>query len=423
MSKEIMVRENLREKGGISFIEEVLSTDLSDNTELENRWRYKFDTIFASLADVVVHFSISQVKNEETAQMQSRIRRIFRKTEYIDEIKHDNALQKAFLLGYCHGVDKIMDSVETEVSYQQNDSLSAAVSSYKYVEPSLRIMEDAIEISHKDLAQQLNISGSALSNFMNKVYKYHLFNTIRVGKNKYYSLAHPNGEAALKIIKDNNNLSTNSYTDFLLLLMDSLIKISICDELEQDYVLKKCETMLRQYTTRPNLCIEKLSELALISKSMRVYRNALMIFERNVKNNVTVFTKDITSEQSFGEVIVANLKKNIKYLWFITETDEFDTEEKVQNYFAEQFLRICKQNNREKFMRNIYCYIIPKERTDFLFEDIFDAVIYDGNAGFSCKDVTISEVTPYIEMQQSILERFKQYAVEQSTCLNTLATW
>ncbi|MCM1045033.1 MAG: hypothetical protein NC417_05950 [Candidatus Gastranaerophilales bacterium] len=422
MRKEIVLGERLVEKESISFIEAMLSENLSDAMELENRWKYKFDAVFTSLADAVVHFFTSRVKNEEIAQAQSRIRRIFRKTEYIDEIKHDNTLQKVFLLGYCHGVDKIMDSFEAEISHQQNDSLNAAVSSYKYVEPSLRILERVVEISHKELAQQLNISGSALSNFMSKVQEYHLFNTVRVGKNKYYSLAYPNGEEALKIIKDNGNLSANSYTDFLLLMMDSLIKISTCDDLDQDYVLKNCETMIRQYTTRPNLCIKKLAELALISKSMRVYRNDLRIFESNVTSNVTVFTKDITSEQSFGDVIVANLEKKIKYRWFITETDEFDSEDKVQNYFAKHFLKCNERKNTEEFMCNVCCYIIPKERTDSLFDDIFDAVIYDGNAGFSCKDDTISAVTPYFEMQHNILEKFNQYAAEQGRYFNTYAT-
>lgn len=45
-----------------------------------------------------------------------------------------------------------------------------------------------------------------------------------------------------------------------------------------------------------------------------------------------------------------------------------------------------------------------------LFGDIYDAVIYDENEGFSCVDETIDNTTPYLRMSQDTFEKFNQYA-------------
>lgn len=45
-----------------------------------------------------------------------------------------------------------------------------------------------------------------------------------------------------------------------------------------------------------------------------------------------------------------------------------------------------------------------------MFGDIYDAVIYDENEGFSCVDETIDNTTPYLRMSQDTFEKFNQYA-------------
>lgn len=415
MKHNLAVRGELVEREQIpSVIEKTLSEKISDVFELENRWVNEFNSIFSFLASSVSRFFISFVKNEEIVQLQSTIRHIFRKADYVEKIRNDFNLQNAFLLGYCHGVDRMIESYEEEISFRENDSLRHAVSSYKYVEPVLRILDNRFEIGHQELANEIGISESALTNFMRKTESYHLFNYMRVGKKKYYSLAHPNGEMALKIIKEEERISADSFTELLLKLMDSLRKICICDEVEEDYVLDMCGRLIMRYTTKPALCKKKLEDLALILKSERVYFASLIIFEETVKENVIIFTRDIRSEKSFSEIIFKNLEKDISYQWFFTETDELDTIEKVEKLFLEQFSKEGVTSRFDRLMQNVKCHLIPKEETDSLLGDIYDAVIYDQKEGFICEDETISDETPYIRMSQDKVEKFNQYARAQN---------
>ena len=65
-------------------------------------------------------------------------------------------------------------------------------------------------------------------------------------------------------------------------------------------------------------------------------------------------------------------------------------------------------------MKNVRCHIIPREETDSLLGDIYDAVIYDEKEGFICEDETISDETPYIRMSQDKIEKFNQYVRSQN---------
>lgn len=410
MNNEISTRDYMTDEKHIySALEKLLSEKNNNKEELENRWKKGFDAIFSFLANTISHFFVSGVKSEEISKIQSSIRRIFHKTDYIETIKKDTNLQNAFLLGYCHGVDQLTNSYERETSFLQNDSLKSVILSYKYIEPILRILDQNFEISHKELAKQIGISTSALSNLMDKVQRYQLFHFIRSGKNKYYSLAYPNGEEALKIIKEKNGISVDSYTDFLLVLLDSLRDISICDELEKDYVLKKCEKMILQYTTKPAICKKKLEDLSLLLKSERVYYTSLLFFEKTVKEKVTIFTKDLSSEKPFGSTIIENLKKNITYQWFFIENKQFNSTQQIQRVFLKQFADYGNSNSLKELMYNVQFYLIPEAEPDSLFEDVYDVVIYDENEGFVCEDETISDQTPYIRMSRDKIVKFNQY--------------
>lgn len=415
MSQNLAVRNNLVEREQISsIIEKTLSENISGTTELKSRWENGFNSIFSFLSSSVSRFFVSFIKNEEIAQLQAAIRHIFRKTDYIEKIRNDFNLQNAFLLGYCHGTDRMIESFEEQISFKQNDSLRHVISSYKYVKPVLRILDDKFEIGHQELANEIGISESSLSNFMSKMEDYQLFNHMRSGKKKYYSLAHPNGEMALKIIKEDEQISADNFTELFLNLIDSLRRVCTCDEVEKDYVFDMCGKMIMQYTTKPALCKKKLGDLALILKSERVYFNSLIIFEETVKENVIVFTRDIRSEKSFSDIIFKNLEKNITYQWFFTESDEFDSPEKVEKIFFDQFSKRDFSSRMERLMKNVRCHIIPREETDSLLGDIYDAVIYDEKEGFICEDETISDETPYIRMSQDKIEKFNQYVRSQN---------
>lgn len=409
------------QKIGVSPIplEKVLTEE--PTASLENRWNIGLNAIFSSLSGLASSFFISRVKSEDVTQAQSHIQRIFRKTDYLEKIKSDANLQNAFLLGYCHGFDEMVDSFSNEIAYQQNEPLKSVISSYRDVEPILRILDQSSEISHKDLAEQLGISESALSNLMKKVERYHIFNFTRAGKNKYYSLAHPNGAAALKIVKENSSFFVDSYTEFLLLLISSLRDICMFDELGKEHVMKKCGEALSQFTTRPAVCKQELNDLILILKSERVYSGTLPYFEKMVKRKVTIFTKDPESEKDFLETIsrnIMNKKKDVTYQWFFVGTEAYNSAEKAKDVFLDVFLCSHDLATFKNLKDKVQCYFIPEKETEVFentickknrFEKIYDVVIYDENRGFICEDETISNETPYIRLSEDQVKEFNEY--------------
>lgn len=405
-----IMKNSLTEKESFPFALEQIFSDMPTNAQqLENRWKSGFNTIFSYMTKSVSVFLLSKKNTEVIAEIRSFIRRLFCKTDYIEKIKNDYEQQNVFLLGYLHGIYQLIDSFESETSYRENSTLREAVSTYKHVTPVLRILDAEIELSHNKLAEKVGMTPSALSNLMKNVKKYELFNYTKMGKNKYYSLAYPNGKEALKLAEEDNG--EDKYTQLLLDMMDSLIRISTCDEVGKEDVLKKCEKMFMQYTTNPALCKEKLEHLALISKSERIYCRTLIIYEKHAKK-INIFTKDPLSEKIFLKTINRNLQNDAQYHWFFAETKEFNSAEKIKKIFLKQLSEGEDFDNikREKFKANIQCHIVPANDVSDLFGDIYDAVIYDEKAGFSCVDETIDVKTPYLRMSQDTFDKFNQYA-------------
>lgn len=415
MNDKLVLKEELLEKEHIaSVLKELLSEKTTDRRKLNYRWETGFNMVFSYLSKLASSFFVSKVKGEDAAQAQSYIRHFFRKTDYIETVKNDASLQKAFLFGYFHGVECLMTEFERAISFEQNHSLKSVISSYKYVEPILQILDVEVEISHKELAQLLDISESALSNVMNKVQNYNIFHSMRVGKNKYYSLAYPNGEEALKIIKGNTSIPVQSYTDFLLELLDTLRKVSIYNELDEKYVMERCGKMMFQYTLKPSLCKKKLKDIVFFLKSERLYCASLMKLEMGVSKKVTVMTKSVQSEECFRNVIITNLIKNVAYRWFFAETDDENLVEKIRDFskiYFSGFKRACVDKKSDL---NARCYIVPKEKVDIIFGSNYDMVIYDEEKGFCCEEKNISEKTLYNPMSEHKVSRLKQSLKEEA---------
>ena len=130
MSQNLPVTGGLPEREQLpSILEKILSEKKTDRSELKNRWESTINSFFSYLANSVSNFVVSCVKNDEISQIQSCIRGIFRKTDYIEKIRDDLNLQNVFLLGYCHGIDCVMKSFEEQISFRQNDSLAAHMAS------------------------------------------------------------------------------------------------------------------------------------------------------------------------------------------------------------------------------------------------------------------------------------------------------
>ena len=169
--------------------------------------------------------------------------------------------------------------------------------------------------------------------------------------------------------------------------------------------------LLNRYTTKPASCERKMNELINMFNSVRFNSDILIVYEREiVKNNVTIFTRDIQSEEVFKESVIENLKKNVKYQYFVEISDRFNSEDKVEEYFQNVFLRNNKKYAAD-IKKNAYFWVIQKdEMRELLGNDVSDAVIFDWKIGFSCEDENISKETPYIQMKNEKVAQFREYA-------------
>lgn len=396
----------------LSTLSDTLSDKRRDMEDPENRWNTKINAIFLSMAKMVSRYFISRVKGDDITQIQSYIRHFFRRTTVLEKIRKDSGLQDIFLVGYCHAVDRIINEYEDVVSYSENDSLTGVIASYKHVKDVLLILDDKFEIRHQELAEKLGISKSSLSNFMRKVQVYHLFNSAYIGKNRYYSLAHPNGELALRIVKEQSKPSADGYTDFVLLLLKSLSEVGDTLELDKTYVLEKCHKYISPYITKPATYEKSVEEV--VSKlhkekffvSVPLTVHVIRDYEKQIKNNVKIITEDIRSEQFFNEDILENLLNNRTYNYYFTLTGELDTKKKVKEFFYQQF---CEADYSMEFiknnlMQNIHFYFISSDMLNLLLRGNTDIVIYDEEKAYMSNDSLISDDLNYFEMQQKEME-------------------
>ncbi|MCI8963192.1 MAG: hypothetical protein HFG37_05695 [Eubacterium sp.] len=396
----------------LSVLSDTLSDKKRDKEDTDNRWNTKINAIFLSMAKMVSRYFVSRVKGDDVTQIQLYIRHFFRRTNVLEKIRKDSGLQDVFLVGYCHAVDRIINEYEDAVSYCENDSLTGVIASYKHVKDVLLILDEKFEIRHQELAEKLGISKSSLSNFMRKVQVYHLFNSAYIGKNRYYSLAHPNGELALRIVKEQSKPSADGYTDFVLLLLKSLSEVGETCELDKTYVLEKCRKYIFPYITKPATYEKSVAEV--VSKlhkekffvSVPLNIHVIRDHEKQIKSNVKIITEDIRSEQFFNEDILENLLNNRTYNYYFTLTGELDTEKKVKEFFYQQF---CEADYSIEFinsnlMQNIHFNLVSLDMLNLLLRGNTDIVIYDEEKAYKSNDNLISDDLKYFEMQQKEME-------------------
>jgi len=376
---------------------QMISTTLSEKIEdvdIDRRWNTKIRSIMNNLALMIVQFSMSKILNRETSKVQGFIHQVFRRTDAIEKVKKDIELQNAFLMGFFHAFDEFIILTTKELELHGDDnSLESVIKSYKHTTTVLLALDEEVELSHKELSERIGVSTTALSNYMNKVKIYRIFNSHIVGKNRYYSIAHPNGEDALKIVKNNERPAVETYTQFLLNLLESLYEVGFRDELDENYVLNKCSTLVTKYTSSPATCVKQITALTHLLMSERMTVVSLVEFEGSpaVEKNVYIFTRNVRSKEYFRETIRKNIDKGIYYHWFLSSSD---TKEDAEEYLHQQLnkkIRITSIPNR-------------------VFDKVVDAVIYDGKKGFQCLDETIDLNTPYISMTAERISELMQFA-------------
>ena len=399
-------------------LNEVVLETTNDIQNTEIRWEKTIGSIFSSLKKTVSHFFVSRVKSDEVDQVQSSIRRLFMKSDYEEEIREDAELQNVFLLGFCHAVEQMIDSFDSAITLNENDPLKLIVASRDIMKPALLCLDKHFQLSHQELAEKIGISKSSLSNFMKDVQQYGIFNSTWAGKRKYYTLSSTNGEKALRFVKEYDKSLPEGYTDCLLRVFSYLQDAVLHKNVEEETVRKECENLFFQYTTKPVTCKERFNKLFSSLRLERLFSESLKKLEKMVDNSVIVFTKNIASEEEFIEIISRNLNRNIQYYWFVEMSDEFDSDEKVEQYLCE---RLSLAKNDKDCKNGSYSLISEEKMNDLLGADS-DVVIFDKKWAFGCTEERIFKETPYNSLQEDELVKLREYVENNKALMHTIKT-
>lgn len=401
-------------------LNEVILGTMDDIQNVEMRWEKTFASIFSSLKKAVAHFFVSRVKSDEVNQVQSSIRQLFMKSDYEEKIREDAELQNVFLLGYCQAVEQMIDSFESAISLNENDPLKLVISSRESMKPALLCLDKYFQLSHQELAEKIGVSKSSLSNFMKEVQQYDIFNSTRVGKKKYYTLSSPNGEKALRFVKEYDKSLPEGYTDCLLKLFSHLQEAVSHKNVDEVTVRKECANLFFQYTTQPVRCRDLFNKLfASCLRLEKLFASSLNMIEAITSKTVVVFTKNIQSEEGFLSTISSNLKRNVRYYWFVERSDEFDSEEKVAQYLCE---KLSSAINKDTCKNGLLC-LISKGGMKNLLGDDSDVAMFDGKCAYSSMDKVISEDTPYEPVKEDELRKLKKYVEDNKrSCISLQQT-
>ena len=386
---------------------DIIGEIITDEQIAQSRWNTRINTFFSALSRLVSHFFVSRIKDNEINSIQKYTRYYFRKSDCIEKIEKNSELQKIFVSGYCHAIDKLVTDYENAISYKTDETFSSIIHSYKNLTPILLALEKNVQMNHKSLANEVGISEPALSNLIKKTEKYKLFSSVRIGKNRYYAIAHPNGEEALKILKEDSIPSADSYSDYLILLFDSLLNISKYQKQNNNYI-EKCNQIFFEHYTKPYLLKKKFADIVDALQCERFYYNSLLSVERTVEKNVTIFTKNIKSEAPFRAIIRDNIEKEVYYNYFFSATSDVDTVEKARRLFYADLYPDC--NHYNCFNKYVHFHIIK----DYFIEGS-DIVIYDGEKGYGCTDEDITEHSIYTRLSTERMNELLSWAKEKES--------
>jgi hypothetical protein len=173
----------------------------SGRLNAEIRWKTKVNYIMSAIGSSVAHFYITRTMSKNITDILFSIHKIFRRSNIIDKIRKDNEMQNIFLLGYLHAINEVCMKIKNYEDTKKDTALASIVKSNKHTAAILLALDDNIELSHNELANMIGISKNSLSNYMSKTKYYSFFNSNRIGKFRYYTIAKPYGVNALEIVK------------------------------------------------------------------------------------------------------------------------------------------------------------------------------------------------------------------------------
>ena len=386
----IAVRDSL-EVNTSELIEKYLVLK-TENVPSPTRWRVITTQMFRSFSSVFARYLASRDQTDEVEDIYTYASSFIRRFKGWDSIENDSDLQDIFILGYLYSLKGLYEKADEMGDDKQEKQLLYALRAYRHVKPCLDALNNDVRLSHSDLAAQLSISPTSLSNFMSRVSEYSLFTSSSVGRKRYYALAYPNGEKALSLAREPEAPELSAPGSTLGAVLACLRQIAR-EEVDVDAALKNCSTIVAKNEPQTDLIAEQLQNIIATLRSPRIRMPDLLDFERRVDSFVVIYTISIDSEKDANETVIENLTNGRAYYYLVNETQ--GKKEEIKSTLRECLETVA--GFRESFWDQIEI-IVTAQDCDFC-PDVSEIVIHDGKRVFVSEDKAINRETFYTETE------------------------
>ena len=369
------------------------TTDLSP----ENQWKTLVTQALNRCAKFVYKIIVFFSETNEVEKTHSFTSSFLRKSMRWNDIRQNKDKQDIFILGYVHAINQILELLIQHKPNKEDEKLFNVIKTYKYIGPCVLALNTEFQLSHTGLAQRVNLSKASLSNFMSRVSSYNIFDTTVIGRNRYYSLAQPNGQKIVSFIKKAQAPTIERDTLALTSVMDYLVQISR-DKQDSETTFDTCRNLVQHTTTTPNIILKQIAELTAKLTSPRYPIDYLKQREREVSNVVFIFSIDICNfEKMLAKEIVDNItRKEINYFYIVPAGEKSVAQKYLKKYITSH-LDYSKSKSMELVEQKINVMDINKETLNINIDDISVIVVYDLKNVYYTEDKSIDEHTLYDE--------------------------
>lgn len=203
---------------------EVIMSTITNYLEIKNLANANsgyFDAIYNGIykyaRDSIINNKISEVVSE-FKKLSKEFERIGNRLKINEEEK-----RKAYCFGEIASLTRLM--LELSEALNSVASIEGLYKDYPILKPTLKAIARHTDISGTKLREELGLSASSLSNFINRIREYNLIIIHKVGRSNYYSLS-AEGKKALSIPDDSsyNENGEQLSLKFTLQILDSITK-------------------------------------------------------------------------------------------------------------------------------------------------------------------------------------------------------
>jgi hypothetical protein len=243
-------------------------TSIADLMENDGMNFDKIANALSNMSNFVVKYIQSGIINEFTKSIDDSYILL---SKYINKLSlnKNKDLQQAYILGYLMALFELESTYKnTEETTNPIDNIDNAYSvelldEYKDLNEFISLLYQDSVVSHLKLAEVLNLRGSALSNFLDRIKYLEFYSTKKYGRRKFYYITE-NGRQFYRVICDryNKNISSNNITEFILRFISLIISESKQRNPSKENLLNQLVKIENcPYITKPHVFNESLDNL------------------------------------------------------------------------------------------------------------------------------------------------------------------